>query len=175
LPKRLQRGVLSSQKGSVMLELIVSFLVFFAVISFTINFFVYAYSSTVLSLAAQEAGRITVSSFRPDVGRQAGLDYLKKFGVGNLIKNPTVDVSVKKMPQIENSVIEATASGNITYARFGAVHLLFSKYRLISKTATYYLELTFQSNEHDYVVNKYGSDIRGECLMSNWGDGYDCY
>jgi hypothetical protein len=172
LQKRLQRGILSSQKGSVMLEMIISFMVFFAVISFSINFFIYAYSSTVLSLAAQEAGRITVSSFRTDVGSQAGLDYLKKFGVGNLIKNPTVNVSVSKMPQIKDSVIEATASGNITYITLGTV--FFLKNGLISKTAKYYLESTFQSNERSYVVNKYGSDIRGECLMSDWGGGYDC-
>lgn len=155
-----------------MLEMIVSFLVFFAVIAFTINFFIYAYSSTILSLAAQEAGRITVSSFRPEVGRQAGLNYLTRFGVGNLIKNPTLDVSISKSPQIKDSVIEATASGNIAYAHLGVK--FFSNDGVITKKAKYYLELNFQATEYEYVVHKYGWDKRGQCVITNWGDRYDC-
>jgi len=47
--------LVKNQKGSVFLEMIPSFLIFFMIISFTINFFIYAYTNTILGLAAQEA------------------------------------------------------------------------------------------------------------------------
>jgi Flp pilus assembly protein TadG len=60
-----------------MLEMIPSFLIFFAVVSFTVNFFIYSYSNTVLSMAAQEAGRGTVASFSTSVGLKTELRLLR--------------------------------------------------------------------------------------------------
>jgi len=164
---------INNEKGTVFLEMIPSFIIFFSVISFTLNFFIYAYSSTVLSLAAQEAGRITISSFRADVGQQAGMNYLKKYGIGHLIKNPSISVSVKKVPNLKDSVIEATANGDVSYTPLGT--RFFEKDGVTSKTVRYYMERTFQENEYQFVINRYGWDIRGTCMMSSWGDEYDCY
>jgi len=67
-----------NEKGCVFLEMIPAFIIFFAVISFTINFFIYSYSSTVLSLAAQEAGRGAVASFDKTIGKTEGENFIKR-------------------------------------------------------------------------------------------------
>jgi Flp pilus assembly protein TadG len=135
-----------NHKGSVMLEMIPSFLIFFAVVSFTVNFFIYSYSNTVLSMAAQEAGRGTVASFSTSVGKTQGERFISHYGVGSLIKSPSVSVTIKKVPgsggKDRHSVIQATASGHVSYTYLGT--LFFEKNGFTSKTATYYLEYTMQ-------------------------------
>lgn len=138
-----KRKYLLNEQGSVLLEMIPSFLIFFAVISFTINFFIYAYSNTILSLAAQEAGRGTVTSFSTSIGETEGQRFISHYGVGSLIKSPNVTVSIKKNQSIKSSVVEATASGDISYTYLGS--RFFEHDGLSSKTVTYYLEYTLRN------------------------------
>jgi hypothetical protein len=151
------RKSMKNQRGSVFLEMIPSFIIFFMVASFIINFFIYAYTSTLLSLAAQEAGRETIyclSTVAHEEGRAkirisslhygeiAGKRYLENFGVGSLIKSPTINVVIKKDAISRDSVIEATASGTTNYAFLGSQ--FFTEDGVNSKTVTYYLEYSMQ-------------------------------
>lgn len=133
---------MKNEKGSIFLEMIPAFIVFFAVVSFSINFFIYAYSGTVLSMGAQEAARETVASFSTSAGQTQGLRYIKNYGVGNLIKNPTITVTVNNAVG-DNSTVTAAASGNVKYTYFG--NKFFAQNGLTTKIAICYLEYTMQT------------------------------
>ena len=137
--------------------MIPSFLIFFMIISFTINFFIYAYTTTILSLAAQAAGAATITCLSADAhnqgsskvrtystnyGEVAGKRYIQNFGIGSLIESPTITIRIRRDAGTRDSVIEATATGRTNYAFLGSK--LFTENGVNSKTVTYYLEYSMQ-------------------------------